>query len=256
MIASRPTASLPMYDWPELANEANAFWGYVARSLREAGFDAPDTLTRGDAAFDWTSPNLIFSQTCGYPYATRLAGKVSLIATPHYDVPGCEGPTYSSAVVVRKDSTFQYTSDLRGKRLAANSADSLSGFRCLKPMIGNPPEFFASIAWTSAHRKSAQSVARDEADCAAIDAVCWHLLQQIEPQTADQLRVLDWCPSFPALPFISRLWSSAAEEQVLREAAMGGIRSAVQAGATQAWRLTGLTVLSDKDYQPLVDLRD
>ena len=62
------------------------------RGSREAGVEAPEALTRGgDLDGTWRDPGLLFGQTCGYPYVTRLSDAVTLIATPEYSFPGCEG---------------------------------------------------------------------------------------------------------------------------------------------------------------------
>ena len=57
---------------------------------------------------------MFFSQACGYPLITSLAGKVSLLATPCYDAPGCEGPDYCSLVIVRGDAPWMSFEELRG----------------------------------------------------------------------------------------------------------------------------------------------
>ena len=67
-------------------------------------FAAPPALNRSrtsDAV--WRDPGLVLSQTCGFPFSTRLRGMVRLVGTPIYDVLGCDGPFYSSMIVVRTD---------------------------------------------------------------------------------------------------------------------------------------------------------
>lgn len=92
-----------MYDWPEVRWATDALWAAIAGRLRHAGIDAPDELDRTRSSADvWRHPALILSQTCGWPYATQLPDVVQLVATPVYDVEGCDGPLYSSAIVARR----------------------------------------------------------------------------------------------------------------------------------------------------------
>ena len=69
-------ASLPMYDLPELRSATDDWWRALARALRRAGIDeAPDDLARGvPRERAWRSPQLILTQTCGYPLRHRFAG--------------------------------------------------------------------------------------------------------------------------------------------------------------------------------------
>src|ERR1700744_3930303 len=96
--------ALPMYDFPELAPAHDCFWGGLRKHLIEAGIaDVPERLTRGthpDAI--WQHPSLLLAQACEYPLAKLFAGRVRLVASPRYEVPGCEGARYSSAIVVRR----------------------------------------------------------------------------------------------------------------------------------------------------------
>ena len=103
-------ASLPMYDWPELKAAHLAFWRLFEVQLERFDIKLPSLDSRS-AESDWLKPDLFFSQTCGYPYATKLMGKVQLVGTPHFAVEGCTGPRYSSAVIVRKDAPYHCVKD-------------------------------------------------------------------------------------------------------------------------------------------------
>src|SRR6266540_2865807 len=108
-------ASLPMYDWPEIAWASDALWKAIAVRLNAAGVASPEKLDRwrsSDAI--WRDPGLVLSHTCGYPFSTRLRGIVRLVATPIYDVFGCEGAYYSSIIVVRADEPGERLADVRG----------------------------------------------------------------------------------------------------------------------------------------------
>ena len=76
-------AHLGMYAVPA-ANEA--LWMQTRCAL---GY-GPDRLTQSDDFWQiWQDPDLLFSQTCGYPFRARLHKQVQLIGTPDYGLPGC-----------------------------------------------------------------------------------------------------------------------------------------------------------------------
>ena len=212
-----PIAALPMYDWPELTSAHDVFWQKLAERFRSHGIAAPEFLTHDtDDQSHWLKPHLLLGQTCGYPFATALREKVTYVATPIYDVEGCSGPYYSSAILVRKNSPLT-TDKLAGSRFAFNSKTSLSGYRAIKALIGEPDEFFSTLLKTGSHRHSARQVATGNADVAALDAVCWHFLQKLEPTTAQALKVIGWSDQQPALPLITSLNTSDHTLDLMRQ---------------------------------------
>ena len=105
------------------------------QALAGHGVPAPAALDRrADYASVWREPGLVLSQTCGYPYATALRGRVQLVATPAYRAAGCDGARYCSMLLVRADDPAQALADLRGRRVAFNATDSQSGHNaCARP---------------------------------------------------------------------------------------------------------------------------
>ncbi|MCV2868217.1 PhnD/SsuA/transferrin family substrate-binding protein [Defluviimonas sp. WL0002] len=199
-------ALLPMYDWDEVREPTDRFWGLIRDGLRAREIDAPDNLTRGMDLWEaWESPDLILGQTCGFPYRTRLHDRVSLIGTPDYGLPDAAPGHYYSQLVVRADEE-RSTQDLFGQRLAANSTDSQSGWAAPlnhSAMLGIAVN---EVILTGAHIESARAVAEGRADIAAVDAVTWRLLEAHRPALAAQLRVLGpTAPATPGLPYISAL---------------------------------------------------
>jgi hypothetical protein len=114
--------ALQMYDLPELKWATDALGAQLLINLRRAGFpDVPYGLDReGDYKGQWTHPELLLAQTCGYPLVTLLQGKVRYLATPCYEAPYCSGPRYCSLIVVRADDPAENLPDLRGRRAAYN----------------------------------------------------------------------------------------------------------------------------------------
>ena len=72
-----------MYDWPETRAKTDRRWSVLRDALRAEAFDAPETLQRPeDHLAAWLSPKLLIGETCTYPLATVLDGKVRYVATP------------------------------------------------------------------------------------------------------------------------------------------------------------------------------
>ncbi len=239
-------AALPMYDWPELREAHDNFWQALWKNLSVQGINAPLDLTRNDDDHHhWLSPKLLLGQTCGYPFSTTLKGKVRYLATPQYDVEGCEGSNYSSAIIVRKDSGIEM-GELKAKSLAFNSTCSWSGYRTLVLQFGSLNKYFSQLHESSGHRNSARMVASSKSDVAAIDAVCWHLLQRFEPDTANNLRVLGWTKPQPALPFITSNKQPAETILALRSALNDVLSS--DDFANNLLALEGIDVLDEQAY--------
>ena len=252
-------ASLPMYNLPETADASAALWRGLARHFRRAGIpDVPDALAAQPKVPDhWLSPDLLFSQTCGYPLTHALAGGVQLVATPCYDAPGCDGPSYCSILVVAAGSQATSPADLQGKRAAFNTPDSQSGMNALRAVIAPLAEggrFFAEIIETGGHAASLDLVAAGGADVAAIDAVSLALFALYRRPAAARVRELCRSPSAPSLPFITA--GGASHERVMR--LRDGLRTAMAdpdlAGARQALLLRDIMLLPDSAYEPILEM--
>ena len=245
-------AALPMYDWPELREAHDNYWRALRKNLNTQGIDAPLNLTRDDDDHShWLSPELLLGQTCGYPFSTTLVGKVRYLATPQYGVEGCEGPNYSSAIIVHKDCGLEM-SKMRGTSLAFNSKSSWSGYRTLVLQFGSLDKYFLALHESGGHRNSARMVASRKSDVAAIDAVCWHLLQRFEPDTANNLRVIGWTKPQPALPFITSIEQSAETILALQHALEEVLSSANFANNLLA--LEGIEVLDEQAYAHMANV--
>ena len=240
-----PLATLPMYDWPEMRAAQAAFWTAIRDGLRARGVMAPDDLTTGNI---WREPGLVFSQTCGWPWATAYRDALDLVATPVSDIPGCAGDSYSSMVVVRVEARFSTLADLRGASVAFNGEESQSGVHTLREAVATLAQgapFFGQGIPSGAHRDSIRAVARGRADCAAIDAVCWAMAQEFEPQTTARLRVLHQTAPAPALPFVTRRGGPV-------EAVRGALDEAIARGYGAPLFITDLADPDPARYDALI----
>jgi ABC-type phosphate/phosphonate transport system substrate-binding protein len=225
-LSQRRVAALPMYDLPELAWANDALWAAVADRLADAGVDeVPESLSRdGEAAAVLKNPDLLLTQTCGYPLVKQLRNRVQLVATPGYLAHGCEGPFHRSVIVVRTRDRAVNLSDLRGARCALNDEASNTGMNLLRAEIAPlAPDgrFFSQVNITGAHAVSAAQVADGDADVAAIDAVTFALLERLRPQITRRLRILGWSSRSPGLPLVTAKTASPRILAALVEALNG-----------------------------------
>ena len=200
-------ASLPMYDLAEVRHATEDWWAAIAHHAGIDGaavrFEQPATLME-----HWTSPDLLFSQTCGYPLTHGLEGRVRYLATPCYAAPGCEGALYRSAILVRDGAPMATLADAQDARLAINGHDSQSGCNVLRVMAAETSEqrpFFGHVRVTHGHVASIMAVQDGMADLAAIDCVTLALLRKHRPAALEGLRIMAWSPASPGLPYVTGL---------------------------------------------------
>ena len=248
-----------MYDWPEVRWAHDALWSAIAVRLEAAGIPAPKTLDYSRPSEEvWRDPGLVLSQTCGYPYATRLSAHLRLVATPVYDVEGCDGPLYSSAIVVRKGEGGRTLADFAGRRFAYNSDDSLSGYVAPRAEMRSARLDADAFTWieTGGHRESVRAVASGAADIASIDAVCWALAHDHEAQSVSALKVLVWTTKRPALPFVTAAGSMDARTQSVRSALETTLANPETTRARSSLHLRGIADPDVKRYADIARLTD
>jgi len=189
-------AALPMYDRPELRADTDALWLGLRDALRGRGFDAPDTLTRDRDPWEiWQSPDLLLAQACGLPFRARLAGRVRLVATPDYGLPGCPPGHYCSVIIARATELPDQP------RIAINDPLSQSGWAALHDWAQARDLALGPVSVTGSHAASARTVAEGGADLAAVDAQTWRLL--IRHDGADPALEIARTPPTPGLPLIT-----------------------------------------------------
>ncbi|GLS87983.1 hypothetical protein GCM10010873_29570 [Cypionkella aquatica] len=205
-------ASLGMYDRAETAAANDRLWANIRDGLRAAGEPAPDALTRGAQAYwdAWQSPDLVFSQTCGFPFRARLHDKVTLIGTPDYGLPGCPPGHYNSVFVARKDDPRSTLAAFSGAAFAYNEELSQSGWAAPQNHAGAHGLHFPPSLQSGGHRLSALAVAESRADLAAIDALTWQLLCEYDDFAADLREIARTEPPTPVLPYITAKGRDAA----------------------------------------------
>lgn len=252
-------ASFPMYDWPEIRAATDAWWSGLARAFRAEGMpDVPDCLLHDVNVADlWSAPDLLISQTCGYPLTHDWSGMLQVVATPHYVADGCDGAEYCSFILVRRSAGIGGLEELRGRTAAFNGEDSQSGysaFRAAFAVFAKDGRFFGSTVKSGAHIKSMQMVAAGTADVCAVDAVVWALARRHCPQIADDLTPIALSPSSPGLPYVT---SPALSENDLARL-KAGLRTAFADPALADIRaellLCGMSELDDRAYARISEI--
>ena len=256
--ASHRLATLPMYDLPEVRTDTDQVWITLRDILVSQGLrNVPEDLDRSAKAIDaWSDPGLLLSQTCGFPYAHHLHGRVQLVATPCYDAPGCDGPFYRSWIISRDGDESSGLAGSRGKRLAINDPDSLSGCKAVEMMLptGSTLEsFFSGIVTSGAHVESIAFVARGDADIAAIDCVTWSLLARHRPASIEGVRIIDEGPTLPGLPLITAAGTSEVELRCLRESLAAAIEEKTLANSRRRLGLDGFAQVGAQCYLEILE---
>ncbi len=235
-----------MYDWPELREATDLWWQNVARRL---GSDLP--LSRpADFTVPWSRPDLLFGQTCGYPFTHALKGKVSYVATPNYAADGCDGPNYCSIVMAREHKPL---AAFRDGVAAVNTPDSMSGMLALKLVFAPLAEkgrFFSGAVETGGHLASLAAVQSGEADVSAIDCVCVAMAKRYRPEVLEGLVEIARSPSVPGLPWITR----AGDPQAIRSALRAAFADPALKEALSALLLSGFSELPTGAYDRITDL--
>ena len=248
-----------MYGLPEVAGATAAWWQGLARAFRAEGVaEVPEYLSAQPTLPDhWLQPDLLFSQTCGYPLTHALAGRVRLVATPAYAARGCTGTSYCSLLIVAEDNAAARLEDLRGCRCAFNNPDSQSGYNVLRAMVAplaRGGRFFGATIESGGHRASIAAVASGQADLCAVDGVTHAMLARHAPATLAGTRVLAESPSAPGLPFITA--GGAGDDLV--ERLQAGLARALADPALAAARddllIAGTEVLPLSAYDAILEM--
>lgn len=252
-------ASLAMYvSPPPVAQATHLFWAALARRIRALGLEAPatldDTVRHADA---WLRPDLLFGQTCGYPYVQHLRGTVQLVATPVYGLAGCDGPLKCSFIVVNAGCPAASIEELRGARAAINDRGSNSGYNLFRHFVAPHAidgRFFSSVIETGGHRESIDAVACGEADVASIDCVTFGNTLRFDAARVAGVRILAQTARGPGLPFITSASTPAKDLVILRRALAETIADPDLAEICETLSLRGIRLLGDADYEVLAQL--
>jgi ABC-type phosphate/phosphonate transport system substrate-binding protein len=242
---------LLMYVAPESIRVANERW--IARILELLGHTrlSAEGLSLPEL---WLSPDLLLTQTCGYPLMTALRGQVRIVGRPRYELPDASAGYHCSLILSRADDSRKNLADFQNSRGVINSEDSNSGMNLLRQRLASLQQngqFFASVGISGGHRESLRWLRENRADLAAIDSVTYAYLARHVPEEVSALRVIARSALSPTLPFITV--ASATDEQIetLRHVMNQTLRE--QPDVSQTLGLPEVLPANTSDYQILLD---
>lgn len=252
------SASLPMYNLPEMRPQNAAVWQALRGLLAEAGVtDLPEGLLfERPPVPERIGSEVVFSQTCGYPLETIYRGQAIRLAAPCYAARGCDGPTHCGLFIVPAASKAQTVEELKGGTFLLNSRHSNSGMnlprRRLAELAGGKP-FFSQVIETGSQPGNLDRIAKGEGDVTAVDCVTYAFWSRHRPEAARATRVLAESPPSPAIPFVTssatRPETVAALRAALRALAREPRFAAVRAGLL----LKDIVEIPDARYARLLD---
>jgi ABC-type phosphate/phosphonate transport system substrate-binding protein len=251
--------SLPMYVSHRAAVEQ--LWVLIAAQLQANGVaNAPSSLTwPADLHAHWLNPNLVLSQTCGYPFIDDLAGKVQLIGCFHYDAPGCEGITCQSALIARDEHAALALEEFRGLRAAFNVANSQSGYNAFRARIAplsQHGKFFSTTLETGSHRLSVDAVRTGLADLASIDCVTYAGFKRYSPEAVQGLHVVGYTDTYAGLPLITAGKTPAHDLQTMQAVLASLFSNPLAAPALKDLGIVGFETPSAQIYQRCIEMRE
>ncbi|AMQ86591.1 MULTISPECIES: phosphate/phosphite/phosphonate ABC transporter substrate-binding protein [Pseudomonas] len=244
-------AELLMYIAPEPIRAANEQW--LARILEHLGHSRLDA--EGLSLLElWRSPELLLTQTCGYPLMTALRGQVRIVGRPRYELPDASAGNHCSLILARADDSRRSLAAFFDSRGVINSDDSNSGMNLLRQRLAplhRDGQFFATVGISGGHRESLRWLREDRADLAAIDSVTFAYLAQYAAAEVSGLRVVARSAFSPTLPFITAASTTDQQIEHLRRAMNRSLQDLPDVA-----RILGLPEVlpaSESDYLVLLD---
>lgn len=251
--------ALPMY--LGAPDAVQTLWTVLRQALAPGSLQRlPDAVAwPPDLHAHWLSPNLLLSQTCGYPLTHALQGQVQLLGCFRYAAPGCEGIDCRSVLIARQHHARRALPDFRQLRVAFNSTDSQSGYNALRAMVAPLAQggaFFGQALQTGSHRGSVDAVREGRADLAAIDCVTWALLLKHEAHATGGLCAIGHSAPYPGLPLVTSLHTSGAQVQALRDALHVLVRTSIAENALSQLLISGFETPDVATYQRCIDMEN
>jgi ABC-type phosphate/phosphonate transport system substrate-binding protein len=241
-------ASLAMYPFIHLRPDQEALWAGVRSRL---SFTAPDLDWELDHLAACRRDDLLLGQTCGWPLITDLASTVRVVGTFDSDVEGAVDGTYCSVLVSNSRDSLANIMHRGDLVVAANAADSLSGWISLRSVAAAEGVHLDAVEWTGAHAASIDALRDGRAQLAAIDAVSWAHLG-----AGTGLSVVGYGPRIPCLPLVTSGSSTDAVVNELRLALGAAVRDSALADACSRLKIRDFLERDLADYEGLSELAE
>ena len=252
------SVSLPMYNLPEMRPVNLRFWEALRELLGEAGLrDLPQNLSfERPPVPERIGPEVLFSQTCGYPLETIFQGQAIRLGTPCYNAPGCDGPMHCGFFILPVGSGARTLRNLAGGVFLLNHRHSNSGMnlprRALADIAGGRP-LFARVVETGSQPGNLDRIALGDGDATAVDCVTYAFWCRYRPELASKVRVLARTPSSPAIPFVTSIATPAATVAILRAALRRLVHEERYRVVREGLMLADIVDVPEARYRALLD---
>ena len=243
------TSDLSMYVAPGRVRQAQENW--LERTLELIGerrWQEPPV----DFPSRWLSPELLLSQTCGYPLVTSLRGKVRLIGRPSFELPHSFGGYHCSLILCRTNSPITDLAGFSGSHGLINADDSNSGMNLFRHTLSKVKEgrFFSTVSFTGAHRESIRRLKNHEGDLASIDSVTYDYLDKFQPEELKGLKIIARSDVSPCLPYITSVLRTEDEVSKIRFAMNEALKQLPE--VAQDLAIKEVLPASEEDYEVLL----
>ncbi|MEX5560095.1 PhnD/SsuA/transferrin family substrate-binding protein [Pseudomonas rhodesiae] len=244
------TSDLSMYLAPARVSQAQDAW--LERILAILG-ERREQKPIVDLASHWLSPDLLLSQTCGYPFVTSLRGKVRLIGRPSYELTHSSAGSHCSLLLCRADSDVTDLAGFQGSHGLINAPDSNSGMNLLRHTLAGVSAcgFFSTLTFTGSHRESMRRLKEGEGDLASIDSVTYDYLARDNSAEIEGLRILLRSARSPCLPYITSIGQTAADAASIRNAMNEALNQLPEVSRDLA--IKEVLPASEADYECLLE---
>jgi ABC-type phosphate/phosphonate transport system substrate-binding protein len=200
------------------------------------------------------SPQLLLTQTCGYPLMTALRGQVRVIGRPCYTLLGSAEGSHCSLLLTRSDEPRQGLADFYGSRGVINNEDSNTGMNLLRHTVAplqRQGRFFSELSVSGSHRESLRWLREGQADLAAVDSVTYAYLARYANAEVAGLRVVTRSAPSPCLPYIGAASLDAGQAETIRQAMNQALKELPQVAATLGLR--EVLPAAEEDYRIVLD---
>ncbi len=235
--------------WTALFDTVSPGLARCGKLDNELRFDADDATLR--------HPDLLIGQTCGYPLVKFYRDSLLPIFVPVFDVEGCEGTLYSSAIIVAANSSYRSLEDCAGKTVAINGPDSNSGMNTLRAAVRpfmHGDSFFSSTLVSGAHIDSLRAVREGRADVAAIDCAMLAFIEKEFPDLVEMVRIVGFTAKTCGLPFVVPVARSELLERNAISALFNDALESLSETHRGALRITEFKPVSPRDYASIASM--
>ncbi len=243
-------ASLGMYPFASLVPAWERLWAIV-RS--EAPWVPAPLRWDGEVQDHWRDPICAVAHACGWPVAAELADQVEVVGAFTLALDDAEGHRYRSVLLATDPGALdRATARPPDSRLviAANSADSLSGWISLLAALGRS-SWPGPVRWTGAHVRSLAALRAGEAQLASIDSLTLAHLRAADAEVDAGLHPVGAGPWIPSPAVVVRRNTPADQRHALAAALRAAVADPAVGGPL---RYDGFVELTAADYEPTTRL--